>query len=222
MVFLDNDWDDLLKAEFEKEYYQQLRRFLKFAYQHHIVYPDKHDIYNALKHTAYREVKVVILGQDPYHGKGQAHGFCFSVQPGVPSPPSLQNIFKEMGADVGIAPPKNGDLTHLADQGVLLLNTVLTVEEGTPQSHQGKGWETLTDAIITRLSARATPMVFLLWGAPARAKKRLIADHHLVLESPHPSPLSAHRGFFGNRHFSKTNEFLTAHGQSPIQWGESC
>lgn len=219
MVHLGNDWDKILGDEFTKEYYLSLREFLKQEYASRTIYPDMYDIFNALKETPYRSVKAVILGQDPYHGPGQAHGMCFSVQPGTLRPPSLVNIFKELEADCGIAASESGFLQPWAEQGVLLLNAVLTVRAGSPNSHAGRGWETFTDQVIRHLNQREQPIVFLLWGANARSKKSLIsASGHLVLESAHPSPLSAHRGFFGCRHFSKTNEFLKANGMQPIDW----
>lgn len=219
MVHLGNDWDKILGDEFTKEYYLSLREFLKQEYASRTIYPDMYDIFNALKETPYRSVKAVILGQDPYHGPGQAHGMCFSVQPGTLRPPSLVNIFKELEADCGIAASESGFLQPWAEQGVLLLNAVLTVRAGSPNSHAGRGWETFTDQVIRHLNQREQPIVFLLWGANARSKKSLIsASGHLVLESAHPSPLSAHRGFFGCRHFSKTNEFLKANGMQPVDW----
>ncbi|MDR1796407.1 MAG: uracil-DNA glycosylase [Clostridiales Family XIII bacterium] len=220
MVHIGNDWDALLGPEFEKDYYRQLRRFLVHEYKTQVVYPDMHDIFNALKHTAYADVRAVILGQDPYHGPGQAHGLCFSVRGGVEPPPSLVNIFKEIHDELGVPVPLGGDLTPWARQGVLLLNTVLTVRRGEAGSHRGMGWETLTDRVISLLNERAEPMAFLLWGANAISKRPLIdAGRHLVLTSPHPSPLSAYRGFFGNGHFRKANEFLESQGKPPIQWG---
>ena len=219
MVSFGNDWDILLKDEFEKEYYLQLRQFLKQEYATKTIYPDMYHIFNALQSTAYKDVKAVILGQDPYHGPGQAHGLCFSVQKGVQPPPSLINIFKEQHDDVGVNIPQNGDLTPWTKQGVLLLNTVLTVQQGLPNSHRNKGWEQFTDRVITLLDAREQPMVFLLWGANAGAKAQLIRNpHHLVLKTVHPSPLSAHRGWFGCRHFSTCNRFLEQHGMTPIDW----
>ena len=219
MVHIGNDWDERLKGEFDKPYYQELRRFLIDEYSHHVVYPNMHNIFNALKYTSFSDTKVVILGQDPYHGPGQAHGLCFSVQKGVEPPPSLQNIFKELMADVGIERPQHGELTSWARQGVLLLNTVLTVREHQPNSHKGKGWEVLTDRIIAELNNKETPVVFLLWGANARSKKTLITNPlHVKLETVHPSPLSAYNGFFGCRHFSKANAILEAFGQTPIDW----
>ncbi len=219
MVQFGNEWDDLLKDEFEKDYYKQLRVFLKHEYATKTIYPDMYHIFNALQSTSYSDVKAVILGQDPYHGPGQAHGLCFSVQKGVQPPPSLQNIFKEQQTDVGITLPSHGDLTSWTKQGVLLLNTVLTVQQGLPNSHRGKGWEIFTDRVISLLDAREKPMVFLLWGANAGAKTSLIRNpRHLILKTVHPSPLSAHRGWFGCRHFSKTNAFLEQNGIPPINW----
>ena len=217
--FLQNDWAEVLDEEFEKPYYKELREFLKHAYASERVYPPMEDIYNALRVTPYASTKVVILGQDPYHGPGQAHGLSFSVRPGVQPPPSLLNIFKEMESDIGCARPNHGCLLGWAEQGVLLLNTTLTVAQGRPKSHVGHGWETLTDAIIAKLSARQTPMVFILWGAHAQSKVALIATHrHHIIKSPHPSPLSASRGFFGSRPFSRTNAYLIQDGLDPIDW----
>ncbi|MGI6736792.1 MAG: uracil-DNA glycosylase [Anaerovoracaceae bacterium] len=215
MVHIGNDWDELLAEEFRKDYYLQLREFLKREYFSRTIFPDMYDIFNALKFTPYHKVKAVILGQDPYHEKGQAHGLSFSVRRGVPQPPSLQNIFRELQDDLGCPPPPHGCLESWAREGVLLLNTVLTVREHQANSHAGKGWEILTDQIIRLLNQRREPMVFLLWGRPARNKKKLITNPaHLIIEAPHPSPLSASRGFFGGRFFSRTNEFL----QEPIHW----
>ena len=222
MVNIGNDWDEILKGEFEKEYYQKLRAFLIHEYRNHTVYPDMHDIFNALKYTAYRDVKVVILGQDPYHEPGQAHGLAFSVQKGVRQPPSLINIYKELQNDLGIVPPPrdNGCLTGWARQGVLLLNTVLTVREHQANSHKNKGWEILTDRIIDVLNERQQPIVFILWGANAKAKRERITNrHHLVLTGAHPSPLSASNGFFGGMYFSRANQFLQRRGTCPIDWG---
>lgn len=219
MVNIGNDWDELLRGEFQKEYYLKLRQFLISEYNTHTIYPPMGDIFNALRATPYASVKAVILGQDPYHGAGQAHGMCFSVKKGVQPPPSLVNIFKELNADLGVPIPKHGQLTDWAKNGVLLLNTALTVREGQANSHRGMGWEIFTDRVIELLNEREQPIVFLLWGGNARAKKRLITSpQHLVLECTHPSPLSAYNGFFGCRHFSKTNEFLKANGISPIDW----
>ena len=219
MVHIGNDWDNLLADEWEKEYYLKLRQILKKEYATQRIYPPMHDIFNALKYTSFEDVKVVIIGQDPYHGAGQAHGLCFSVQPGVTPPPSLKNMFKELNADLGLPEPANGELTRWAKQGVLLLNTVLTVREGQPTSHKGLGWEQVTDRIISELNKKETPVVFLLWGAHAQKKGELITNPiHYKLQTVHPSPLSASRGFFGCRHFSKTNALLAKHGIKPIEW----
>ncbi len=219
MMRINNEWDALLADEIKKDYYLRLREFLKSEYSTRRIYPPMNDIFNALRHTSYSDVKAVILGQDPYHGAGQAHGMCFSVKKGTPPPPSLQNIFKELKTDLGIDPPSHGELTAWADSGVLLLNTVLTVREGAANSHKGMGWEQFTDRIIELLNQREQPMVFLLWGGNARSKARLITNpKHLVLQCAHPSPLSAFNGFFGCRHFSKTNEFLEKNGIEPINW----
>ncbi|MBR2916776.1 MAG: uracil-DNA glycosylase [Clostridia bacterium] len=219
MVNIGNDWDGILKDEFKKEYYLNIRSFLKSEYRSHIIYPDMFDIFNALKYTPYSGAKVVIIGQDPYHGEGQAHGLSFSVQDGVKPPPSLVNIYKEINSDLGLPIPKSGNLTKWAKEGVLLLNNVLTVRAGSPNSHKGKGWEEFTDCIIKKLNERETPLVFMLWGGNAREKKKLISGNkHLILESVHPSPLSAYNGFFGCRHFSKANEFLISKGITPIDW----
>lgn len=219
MMHIGNEWDALLADEIKKDYYLRLREFLKNEYTTRTIYPPMNDIFNALRHTSYSDVKAVILGQDPYHGAGQAHGLCFSVKKGTPPPPSLQNIFKELRDDLGIDPPNHGELTAWADSGVLLLNTVLTVREGAANSHKGMGWEQFTDRVIQLLNQREQPMVFLLWGGNARAKAGLINNpNHLVLQCAHPSPLSAYNGFFGCRHFSKTNEFLKQHGIQPINW----
>lgn len=218
-TIIPNSWQDILADEFAKPYYQNLRQFLKTEYQTNQIYPDMYHIYEALKLTPYEEVKVVILGQDPYHGPNQAHGLAFSVQPGVNLPPSLRNIYQELQADLGIVPVQHGHLTAWAKQGVLLLNTVLTVRAGQAYSHRGHGWEQLTDVIIQKLSQRQTPMVFILWGKPAQQKIKLIdTTHHVIIQSAHPSPLSAYRGFFGSKPFSKTNEALQKFGLAPIDW----
>ncbi len=215
MVHIGNSWDALLADQFSAPYYLQLREFLKTEYRAGAVFPPPEDIFNALKATPYEKVKVVLLGQDPYHGEGQAHGMCFSVRKGVALPPSLKNIYKELERELGIAPATHGCLQKWAEEGVLLHNTVLTVRQGAPASHRGKGWELLTDRIITLLDQRPEPLVFLLWGSHARAKKELIKNpRHLILESAHPSPLSAHSGFFGCDHFIKANKFL----KQPIDW----
>ena len=219
MVNIGNDWDALLADEFKKEYYLSLREFLKTEYFSRKIYPPMDDIFNALKYTSYENARVVILGQDPYHGEGQAHGLCFSVKEGVPFPPSLKNIFKELEDSLGIPSPASGELVGWAKQGVLLLNTTLTVREATPQSHKGRGWEILTDKIIELMNEKETPVVFILWGGNARAKKALITKgHHLVLECAHPSPLSAYAGFFGSNHFAKANQYLESVGEAPIDW----
>lgn len=221
MVSIGNDWDDILAGEFDKEYYKKLRQFLITEYRNGTVYPDMNDIFNALKYTPYSKVRAVILGQDPYHEPGQAHGMAFSVRKGVEQPPSLVNIFKELEEDLGIPrPPKdNGYLVPWAEQGVLLLNTVLTVRAHAANSHQNKGWETFTDRVIELLNEREQPMVFILWGGKAKAKSALITNsRHLVLTGAHPSPLSAYNGFFGGRYFSRTNEFLSEHGEGEIDW----
>lgn len=222
MVSLENDWDELLKSEFESPYYLKLREFLKAEYSTKRIYPPMHDIYNALRYTSYQNTRVVILGQDPYHGQGQAHGLCFSVKKDVASPPSLKNIFKELNAEYNIPAPATGELTGWAKQGVLLLNTTLTVREGQPQSHKGQGWEILTDRIISLLNDKDTPIVFILWGSNARAKKALITNKsHLILEAAHPSPLSAFNGFFGCNHFVDANNFLRRTGQAEINWAHT-
>lgn len=219
MVNIGNDWDEILKDEWEKSYYKRLRAFLKEEYSTQTIYPNMHDIFNALKYTSFENTKVVIIGQDPYHGYGQAHGLCFSVQKGVTPPPSLKNIFKELNSDMGKAIPQHGDLTDWAKQGVLLLNAVLTVREALPNSHKGMGWECFTDRVISELNSKQTPVVFLLWGAYAQKKAELITNPiHKKLMSVHPSPLSASRGFFGCKHFSKANEILEENGILPINW----
>jgi len=219
MVNIGNDWDRLLSDEFRSEYYLQLREFLKAEYSTRRIYPPMHDIFNAFKYTSYEDTRVVILGQDPYHGYGQAHGLCFSVKKGTQKPPSLKNIFKELNSEYGIEEPESGELFGWAKQGVLLLNTTLTVREASPQSHKGQGWEILTDKVIKLLNEKKTPVVFMLWGGNARAKKSLISNPiHLVLECAHPSPLSAYNGFFGCNHFIKANDFLHSVGKGKICW----
>ncbi len=218
MVNIGNEWDNIIGEEFEKPYYKQLRAFLKSEYSSRRIYPDMYDIFNALKYTSYSDVKAVILGQDPYHGAGQAHGLCFSVKKGVAPPPSLVNIFKELKSDLGIEIP-HGELTDWAKSGVLLLNTVLTVREASPNSHKGYGWEIFTDAVISALNKRNKPIVFILWGANAKSKTALLTNPiHKILTAPHPSPLSAYNGFFGCKHFSKANEFLISNNIEPIDW----
>lgn len=219
MVNLGNDWDAILSDEFEKPYYKRLRAFLKEEYSSRRIYPDKNDIFNALKSSSFEDTRVVIIGQDPYHGEGQAHGMCFSVKRGVQPPPSLKNIFKELKDDIGFAYAGHGELTSWAKQGVLLLNTVLTVREGNPNSHKGMGWELFTDRVISELNKKQTPVVFLLWGANAKAKAKIITNPlHKKLEAPHPSPLSAYNGFFGCKHFSLCNNILKLSGQRTIDW----
>ncbi|MFD1449795.1 uracil-DNA glycosylase [Oceanobacillus sojae] len=216
---LKNDWEQVLKQEFQKDYYKHLREFLKKEYSSHTIYPDMYDIFNALHFTDFQKVKVVILGQDPYHGPHQAHGLSFSVQPGVPVPPSLKNMYQELAADVDFKIPSHGYLKAWADQGVLLLNNVLTVRAHQAHSHKNKGWEQFTNQVIYSLNQKDHPVVFLLWGAAAQKKVELIdTDKHYVLKAPHPSPLSAHRGFFGCRHFSKTNAILKQENLTPIDW----
>ncbi|MBR7163663.1 MAG: uracil-DNA glycosylase [Clostridia bacterium] len=219
MGFINQDWDEILATEFEKPYFKELWTQVEAEYASKTVYPAKENIFNALRYTPYRDVRVLLLGQDPYHGPGQAHGMAFSVQPGTAFPPSLQNIFKELEQDVGMPFPKTGCLIPWAEQGVLLLNTVLTVREGEPNSHKKLGWTEFTDSIISKLNQREDPVIFLLWGANAKEKLPLITGHqHYVLSTVHPSPLSASRGFFGCRHFSKTNTILHRLGKKPICW----
>lgn len=218
MFKFSNTWDNYLGEEFQKEYYLSLREFLKLEYKNHVVYPNMYDIFNAFTYTPYDEVKAVIVGQDPYHGEGQAHGLCFSVKDGVTPPPSLVNIFKELYTDLGIQRPQNGNLSKWAHHGVLLLNTVLTVRANTPTSHKDKGWEIFTDRAIEALNRSDKPIVFILWGAHAQSKVKLITNPiHYVIKSVHPSPLSASRGFFGSRPFSKANQFLSRYGRE-IDW----
>ena len=222
MVCLNNDWDNILHDEFKSDYYLKLREFLKKEYFTRPIYPPMDDIFNALRYTSFADTKVVILGQDPYHGPGQAHGLCFSVKKGVIPPPSLKNIFKELNKELQMDEPESGELTGWAKQGVLLLNTTLTVRESQPQSHKGMGWEIFTNKVISILNTKDTPIVFMLWGGNARAKKDLITNkNHLVLECAHPSPLSAYAGFFGCNHFIKANEFLLKTGQKPIAWDKT-
>lgn len=219
LVNIGNEWDNLLADEFKKEYYQKLRAILAHEYKTQTVYPDMYDIFNALRYTSYSDVKAVIIGQDPYHGPGQAHGMCFSVKRGIEPPPSLKNIFKELDSELHIDPPQHGELTCWAEQGVLLLNAVLTVRAGQANSHRGIGWENFTDKVIELLNEREKPMVFLLWGANARRKAELVTNpHHKILSCAHPSPLSAYNGFFGCGHFAACNEFLREIGESPIDW----
>ena len=219
MVKLNNDWEELLKDEFKKDYYIRLRDFLIDEYKNNLIFPNMENIFEALKHTSYKDTKVLILGQDPYHGEGQAHGLAFSVQPSVKIPPSLLNMYKELRNDLGCYIPNNGYLMPWADQGVLLLNTALTVRAHEANSHKNKGWEIFTDEIIKILNKKEDPVIFVLWGANARKKKDFIDENrHYILEAPHPSPLSASRGFFGCKHFSKINEILINLGKKPIDW----
>lgn len=219
MGMITNDWMNAVQGEFKKPYYRELYGFVKEEYSKYVIYPPADEIFNAFHFTPLSEVKVVILGQDPYHNAGQAHGLCFSVQPGTDIPPSLVNIYKELEEDLGCYVPNNGYLEKWARQGVLLLNTVLTVRAHQANSHQGRGWEQFTDAVISAVNAKDEPVVFLLWGRPAQSKRSMLTNpKHLILEAPHPSPLSAYRGFFGCRHFSKTNEFLKANGLTPVDW----
>lgn len=219
MVSIGNSWDEILKDEFSGENYLKIREFLKDEYSHHVCYPSMYDIFNALKYTDYYAVKAVIIGQDPYHEEGQAHGLSFSVKKGVDIPPSLVNIYKELKSDLGISPAPHGCLESWAKQGVLLLNSVLTVRAHLANSHKNCGWQIFTDDIIKKLNERDTPIVFILWGANARSKKQYITNPiHCVIESAHPSPLSAYNGFFGSKPFSRTNEFLKKNGIAPIDW----
>ncbi|MCU5681582.1 uracil-DNA glycosylase [Bacillus wiedmannii] len=216
---LKNDWEPLLAPEFEKEYYRKLADFLKEEYSTHVVYPRVEDIFSALEYTSYKNTKVVILGQDPYHGPDQAHGLSFSVQPGIKTPPSLLNMYKELRDEYGYEIPNNGYLVKWAEQGVLLLNTVLTVRQGEANSHKGKGWEYFTDRVIELLNEREKPVIFILWGRHAQAKKKLITNtKHHIIESVHPSPLSARRGFFGSKPYSKVNTILANMGEREIDW----
>jgi uracil-DNA glycosylase len=216
---IEEGWKKILWDEFQSPYFSELKEFLVQETKNHTIYPPGKLIFNAFHHTPFNRVKAVILGQDPYHGKGQAHGLCFSVPPGIPQPPSLVNIFKELQADLGIPVPAHGTLVNWADQGVLLLNATLTVRAGQAGSHQNRGWETFTNSVIEKISQMKTGVVFLLWGRYAHAKEGLVdGQKHLVLKAAHPSPLSAHNGFFGSRHFSKTNTYLVRQGQEPINW----
>lgn len=219
MEIFHNDWAEFLNPELQKPYYLELRKFLVSEYKSRQIFPDMYDIFNALHYTSYKDTKVVILGQDPYHGDGQAHGLSFSVKPGVKAPPSLINIFKELKDDLGCEVPNNGCLKPWTDQGVLLLNTVLTVRAHQANSHRNMGWEQFTDRIIQLLNERQEPIAFILWGAPARKKKKMITNpKHFIVESAHPSPLSSYNGFFGSRPFSKVNAFLESVGKQPINW----
>ena len=219
MAAINNDWLDALKGEFSKPYYKKLFETVNQEYRTHRVYPPADDIFNAFHLTPLKDVKVVILGQDPYHGDGQAEGLSFSVKPGIDIPPSLVNIYQELHDDLGCTIPSHGNLVKWAKQGVLLLNTVLTVRAHQANSHRGIGWEEFTDAAIMALNNQDRPIVFILWGAPAQRKEKMLTNpQHLILKAPHPSPLAAYRGFFGSRPFSQTNEFLKAHGIEPIDW----
>ena len=214
-------WNEILAEEMQKDYYQELQAFVQKRRAEVRVFPEEKNIFNALELTPFESVKVVILGQDPYHGFGQAHGLSFSVQKGIPLPPSLRNIYKELQEDIGGDLPTEGDLSHWAKQGVLLLNTVLTVEEGNANSHKGMGWETLTNRFIESLNELKHPVIFILWGKPAQDKEKLIMNpNHVILKAPHPSPLSAYRGFFGSKPFSRVNDILIQQGQTPIRWKE--
>ena len=214
-------WNEILAEEMEKDYYQELQAFVQKRRAEVRVFPEEKNVFNALELTPFESVKVVILGQDPYHGFGQAHGLSFSVQKGIPFPPSLRNIYKELQEDIGGDFPTEGDLSHWAKQGVLLLNTVLTVEEGNANSHKGKGWERLTNRLIESLNELKHPVIFILWGKPAQDKEKLIINpNHVILKAPHPSPLSAYRGFFGSKPFSRVNDILIQQGQTPIRWTE--
>lgn len=219
MEYIDNDWNTVLSGEFKKDYFVKLIRNIRSEYEQEKVFPKEEDVFNAFQFTPFANVKVVILGQDPYHNDGQAHGLCFSVQPQVAIPPSLINIYKELNSDLGCRIPEHGYLRKWADQGVLLLNTVLTVRAHEANSHRKIGWETFTDSVIKVLNEADRPIVFILWGAPAQKKKAMLTNpKHLILEAPHPSPLSSYRGFFGSRPFSKANVFLKEHGVEPIDW----
>ena len=214
-------WNEILAEEMQKDYYQELQAFVQKRRAEVRVFPEEKNVFNALELTPFESVKVVILGQDPYHGFGQAHGLSFSVQKGIPLPPSLRNIYKELQEDIGGNLPTEGDLSHWAKQGVLLLNTVLTVEEGNANSHKGMGWERLTNRLIESLNELNHPVIFILWGKPAQDKEKLITNpNHVILKAPHPSPLSAYRGFFGSKPFSRVNDILIQQGQTPIRWTE--
>lgn len=216
-----NDWQTILAEELEKPYYQRLRQFVAHEYSTQTIYPPMNDVMNAFYCTAYHDVKVVILGQDPYHGPNQAHGLSFSVKPNVPHPPSLRNMLQELQDDIGCPIPQHGTLTKWAEQGVMLLNTVLTVRAGQAHSHKEQGWEQFTDTVIDKLAARQKPIIFVLWGKPAQRKKQIIHQHatpHVILEAPHPSPLSAYRGFFGSKPYSQVNAQLLEWGEQPIDW----
>jgi uracil-DNA glycosylase len=216
---IGNEWDILLVNEYQKDYFKKLEDFVIYEYKNKVIYPKISEIYNAFRYTAYSNIKVVIIGQDPYHGENQAEGLCFSVKKGVPKPPSLVNIFKELKDDLGYDIPNNGSLVSWTKEGVLLLNAVLTVEKDKAASHKGRGWEIFTDEVIKIINQKETPVVFILWGNYARSKKELITnDKHFIIESAHPSPLSCYNGFFGSKPFSKTNKFLISNGIKPINW----
>lgn len=219
MINIGNDWDELLKPEFDKEYYQELRKFLVNEYKTQKIHPDMDEIFSALKLSSYKDTKILLLGQDPYHGEGQAHGLAFSVKPGITPPPSLKNMYKEIESELGIKPPNNGYLVSWAKQGILMINTVLTVRDGLANSHKGRGWEIFTDRIIELLNEKDEPVIFILWGNNAKTKKKLITNkNHFIIEGVHPSPLSASRGFFGCGHFKKVNEILKSLGKNEIDW----
>ena len=219
MVHIGNSWDEILAEEFRKDYYLKLREFLKYEYSHYHVYPNMYDIFNSLKYTPYENVKAVIIGQDPYHGDGQANGLCFSVDDGVDFPPSLRNIFKEVADDIGKPVPLSGNLDRWAEQGVLMLNAVLTVRAHEAASHAGRGWERFTDAVVRIIAEQKQGVVYMLWGSYAQKKGAMVdASKNLVLKAVHPSPLSVYRGFFGSRHFSKANDYLEKSGRGPIEW----
>ncbi|MCF3944337.1 uracil-DNA glycosylase [Oceanobacillus alkalisoli] len=219
MTILKNDWAPLLEGEFGKSYYLELREFLKEEYRNYTIYPEMHDIFNALHYTSYENTRVVLIGQDPYHGPNQAHGLSFSVQKGVKVPPSLRNIYKELQNDLGIEPPSHGYLKKWAEEGVLLLNTVLTVREKQPASHRGKGWEQFTNKVIELVNEKTDPVMFILWGKHAQDKEAFLTNkRHHIIKSPHPSPFSANRGYFGSRPFSATNDFLKANEREPVDW----
>ena len=218
-VKIEKSWQEVLQPEFDKPYFENLVGFVKQEYASRTIFPPAGQIFNAFNTCPFNNVKVVILGQDPYHGPGQAHGLCFSVNDGIPFPPSLQNIFKEISSDLGLQIPSSGNLTRWAEQGVLLLNATLTVRASQAGSHQGKGWEEFTDSVIKIISEKVENVVFILWGSYAIKKKALInASKHCILTAPHPSPLSSYRGFFGCKHFSQTNTYLTSKGKTPIEW----
>lgn len=219
MNYFENDWDLVLREEFNKDYFKELMKFLEKERADFTIFPPKEQVFTAFRHTAYKNVKVVILGQDPYHEEGQAHGLAFSVNKGTKVPPSLVNIYKEIDTDLGLGRPSHGNLIKWADQGVLLINACLTVRAKEANSHKGKGWEVFTDRIIELLNKRSEPIIFILWGGDARSKAKLITNkNHLILEGAHPSPLSAYRGFFGGKYFSKANDFLIKKGVTPIDW----